>query len=90
MNTETKKPDLAVGPMSSEVIEAVFRYSHFHRTPLFLISSKNQIYNTITPNAIREKLIIEPVESEPVGPVESVDEKHVKVETDPAAAPRQV
>lgn len=34
---------LAVGPMSSEVIEAVFRFSHFHRKPLMLIASKNQI-----------------------------------------------
>lgn len=34
---------LGVGPMSSETIEAVFRYSHFHRVPLMLISSKNQI-----------------------------------------------
>ena len=35
--------ELAIGPMSSEVIEAVFRYSHFHRKPLMLISSKSQI-----------------------------------------------
>lgn len=34
---------LAVGPMSSEVIEAVFRFSHYHRKPLMLIVSKNQI-----------------------------------------------
>lgn len=35
--------NLAVGPMSSEVIESVFRYSHFHRKQLMLIASKNQI-----------------------------------------------
>lgn len=34
---------LAVGPMSPEVIEAVFRFSHYHRKPLMLIASKNQI-----------------------------------------------
>ena len=34
---------LAIGPMSSEVIEAVFRYSHYHRVELMLIASKNQI-----------------------------------------------
>src|SRR3989338_1438190 len=41
----TKKitSDLAIGPMSSESVEAVFRYSHFHRKQLMLISSKNQI-----------------------------------------------
>jgi len=32
-----------VGPMSSEVIEAVFRYSEKQKTPLMLIASKNQI-----------------------------------------------
>jgi len=37
---------LAFGPMSSECIEAVFQYSHFCRTGLMLIASKNQIdYN---------------------------------------------
>jgi len=36
----------AIGPMSSEIIEAVFKYSHFQRKELMLISSKNQIdYN---------------------------------------------
>ncbi len=35
--------NLGVGPMSTEVIEAVFRYSHFHRKELMLIASKNQI-----------------------------------------------
>ncbi len=35
--------NLGIGPMSSEVIEAVFRYSHFHRKQLMLIASKNQI-----------------------------------------------
>lgn len=35
-----------IGPMSPEIIEAVYRYSHFNRTPLMLIASKNQIdYN---------------------------------------------
>lgn len=37
---------LGIGPMSSEVIEAVFRYSHSARRQLMLIASKNQIdYN---------------------------------------------
>ena len=34
---------LGVGPMSTEVIEAVFRYSHYHRKQLMMIASKNQI-----------------------------------------------
>ncbi|MBX4196760.1 class II D-tagatose-bisphosphate aldolase, non-catalytic subunit [Candidatus Pacearchaeota archaeon] len=34
---------LAIGPMSSETIEAVFRHSHYRRRPLLLIASKNQI-----------------------------------------------
>lgn len=34
---------LGIGPMSSEVIEAVFRYSAYHRNELMLIASKNQI-----------------------------------------------
>jgi hypothetical protein len=34
---------LAFGPMSTESIEAVFQYSHFHRKDLMLIASKNQI-----------------------------------------------
>ena len=34
---------LAVGPMSSEIIEAVFRYSNYMRTELMLIASKNQV-----------------------------------------------
>src|SRR4051812_15384473 len=37
------KPLLAIGPMSSEIIEAVFYYSNFFRVPLMLIASKNQI-----------------------------------------------
>jgi len=42
--TQTQsRPLLAVGPMSSEIIEAVFYYSNFFRTPLMLIASKNQI-----------------------------------------------
>jgi hypothetical protein len=37
---------LAIGPMSSEVIESVYDYSHSNNTPLMLIASKNQIdYN---------------------------------------------
>jgi hypothetical protein len=36
-------PSLALGPMSTESIEAVFQYSHFHRKELMLIASKNQI-----------------------------------------------
>lgn len=34
---------LAIGPMSTEIIEAVFRYSNYMRVPLMLIASKNQI-----------------------------------------------
>lgn len=34
---------LALGPMSPEIVEAVFRYSHFNRKSLMLIASKNQI-----------------------------------------------
>jgi hypothetical protein len=37
---------IGIGPMSSEVIEAVFKYSNIHNKELMLISSKNQIdYN---------------------------------------------
>lgn len=36
-------PLLAVGPMSREIVEAVFYYSNFFRKPLMLIASKNQI-----------------------------------------------
>jgi len=40
------KSKLGVGPMSSEIIEAVFRYSNYHRKEIMLIASKNQIdYN---------------------------------------------
>src|SRR3989344_208355 len=35
--------ELGIGPMSSEIIEAVFRYSHLRRRSLMLIPSKNQI-----------------------------------------------
>lgn len=35
--------DLGIGPMSSEIIEAIFRYSHYHRKELMIIASKNQI-----------------------------------------------
>ncbi len=34
---------LGVGPMSTEIIEAVFRFSNYHRKQLMLIASKNQI-----------------------------------------------
>ncbi len=34
---------LGIGPMSQFIIEAVYSYSHKHKTPLMLISSKNQI-----------------------------------------------
>jgi len=37
------KASLGVGPMSSESIEAAFRYSHYHRKELMLIASKNQV-----------------------------------------------
>jgi len=38
--------EIALGPMSPEIVEAVFRYSNFHRVPLMLIASKSQIdYN---------------------------------------------
>ena len=37
---------LGIGPMSSEVIEAIFRSSHYLRKELMIIASKNQIdYN---------------------------------------------
>jgi hypothetical protein len=35
--------DLAFGPMSREIIEAVYRYSAEHDLPLMLIASRNQI-----------------------------------------------
>ena len=38
-----KSPKLGIGPMSSEVIEAVFRYSTLNRRPIMLVSTKNQI-----------------------------------------------
>lgn len=34
---------IAIGPMSSEVVEAVYRYSHITHKPFMLISSMNQI-----------------------------------------------
>lgn len=45
MNETTKpeRPLLALGPMSSEIVEAVFYYSNFFRVPLMLIASKNQV-----------------------------------------------
>ncbi len=38
-----KSPKLGVGHMSTEVIEAVFRYSTLNRKPIMLVSTKNQI-----------------------------------------------
>ena len=40
---EKIKANLGIGPMSSETIEAVYRYSNFHRKQIMLIASKNQI-----------------------------------------------
>lgn len=38
--------NFAFGPMSSEIIESIFRYSHYNRKELMIIASKNQIdYN---------------------------------------------
>ena len=37
------KSNLGIGPLSSEIIEAVFRHSNYQRTELMLIASKNQI-----------------------------------------------
>ncbi len=34
---------LGFGPMSTEIIEAIFRYSHYYRKELMIIPSKNQI-----------------------------------------------
>jgi hypothetical protein len=34
---------LAAGPMSTEIIEAIFRFSHYNRKELMIIASKNQI-----------------------------------------------
>ncbi len=42
-NSKSVRLELAVGPMSSEIVEAVFYYSNFFRTPLMLIASKNQV-----------------------------------------------
>lgn len=35
--------NLALGPMSVPIIEAIIRYSHFHRKQLMIIPSKNQV-----------------------------------------------
>ena len=35
--------NLALGPMSTEIIEAIFRVSHYKRKELMIIASKNQI-----------------------------------------------
>ena len=38
--------NLAIGPMSPEVVEAAFRFSHYNRKELMIIASKNQVdYN---------------------------------------------
>lgn len=43
----TINKSIGIGPMSSEVIEAVFKYSYINNKELMLISSKNQIdYNS--------------------------------------------
>ncbi|MEK6812006.1 MAG: class II D-tagatose-bisphosphate aldolase, non-catalytic subunit [Nanoarchaeota archaeon] len=34
---------IAVGPMSSEVVEAIFRFSNYNRKELMIIASKNQV-----------------------------------------------
>jgi len=45
METTLRKYDLelGIGPMSEEIVEAVFRVSHYQRRPLMLIPSKNQV-----------------------------------------------
>lgn len=45
MRKNSKNPiaKLGIGPLSSEIIEAAFRYSSEFKTPLMLICSKNQI-----------------------------------------------
>lgn len=35
--------NLGIGPLSSEIIEAIFRYSNYYRKNLMIIASKNQI-----------------------------------------------
>ena len=37
------KSNLGIGPMSTEIIEAIFRVSHYQRRELMIIASKNQI-----------------------------------------------
>jgi hypothetical protein len=37
------KANLGIGPMSSEIIEAIFRFSNYNRKELMIIASKNQI-----------------------------------------------
>ena len=37
------KSNLGIGPMSSEIIESVYRYSNYYRKELMLIATKNQI-----------------------------------------------
>lgn len=40
---QTINTNFGIGPMSSHIIEATFRFSHYHRKELMLIASKNQI-----------------------------------------------
>lgn len=35
--------NLALGPMSPEIVESIFKYSHYNRKELMIIASKNQI-----------------------------------------------
>lgn len=43
MKTKILNAKIGIGPMSTEIIEAVFRYSNYYRVELMLIISKNQI-----------------------------------------------
>jgi len=43
MNRSYSNFPICIGPMSSEVVESVYRYSHQKKVRLYLISSKNQI-----------------------------------------------
>lgn len=41
--TQIINANLGIGPMSPQIVEAAFRFSHYHRKELMLIASKNQI-----------------------------------------------
>lgn len=43
MRQNNNLKNLGIGPMSSEVIESVYKYSAINNQPLMLIASKNQI-----------------------------------------------